>query len=59
MLHTMKPADYSPAERLTEPSNCPHCGAQGVMSVGVIQLGHYRYNGQVRQGLPAMPAIRT
>jgi len=51
MLHTTKPADYIPAEKLTEPSNCPDCGAHGVLSVGVIHLGHYRYNGQVRQGL--------
>ena len=51
MLHTTKPADYISAERLTEPSNCPDCGANSVMSVGVIHLGHYLYNGQVRQGL--------
>ena len=49
MLHTTKPADYISAERLTEPSNCPDCGANSVMSVGVIHLGHYLYNGQVRQ----------
>ena len=51
MLHTTKPADYISAERLTEPSNCPDCGANSVMSVGVIHLGHYHYNGQVCQGL--------
>ena len=49
MLHTTKPADYISAERLTEPSNCPDCGANSVMSVGVIHLGHYLYNGQVRR----------
>jgi len=41
MLHTTKPADYISAERLTEPSNCPDCGANSVVSVGVIHLGHY------------------
>ena len=51
MLHTTKPADDISAERLTDPSNCPDCGAHSVMSVGVIHLGHYLYNGQVRQGL--------
>lgn len=49
MLHTTKPADYISAERLTDPSNCPDCGAHSVMSVGVIHLGHYLYNGQVRR----------
>jgi|tagenome__1003787_1003787.scaffolds.fasta_scaffold20895972_2 hypothetical protein len=28
MLHTTKPADYIPAEKLADPSNCPDCGAR-------------------------------
>jgi len=51
MLHTTRPADYIAAEKLTEPSNCPDCGARSVLSVGVIHLAHYRFKGEVCQGL--------
>ena len=51
MLHTTKPSDYIPPERLTDPSNCPDCGARSVLSVGVVHLAHYNLKGQVYEGL--------
>jgi hypothetical protein len=51
MLHTTKPADYIPAEKLADPSNCPDCGARFILSVGVIHLGHYCLKGEVHEGL--------
>ena len=50
MLHTTRPADYIAADKLAEPSNCPDCGACSVLSVGVIHLVHYRFQGEERQG---------
>jgi hypothetical protein len=51
MLHTTRPADYIAADKLAEPSNCPDCGARSVLSVGVIHLAHYRFQGEECQGL--------
>lgn len=44
-------ADYIPAEKLADPSNCPDCGARFILSVGVIHLGHYCFKGEVHEGL--------
>lgn len=51
MLHTTAPADYIPAERLAEPCRCPECNAPTILAVGVLHLGHYAVNGEVREGL--------
>lgn len=51
MLHTTKPADYIPADKLAAPSNCPDCGAKSELSDGVVHLAHYLLKGRVHQAL--------
>lgn len=51
MLHSCKPLDYIPADRLAEPAVCPDCGERATLAIGVIHLGHYSADGQVKNGL--------
>ena len=51
MLHSASPTVYVPSERLAEPAICPNCSAKVALSGGVIHLGHYDYDGEVREGL--------
>ena len=51
MLHSASPTAYVPTERLAEIAVCPACGAKITLSEGVIHLGHYDHEGEVREGL--------
>jgi hypothetical protein len=51
VLHSANPTAYVPYERLAETAACPDCGARAALSDGVIHLGHYDYEGEVREGL--------
>jgi hypothetical protein len=51
MLHTCKPIDYIPAERLAESATCPDCGAHAALAIGVIHLGHYSAGKEVKETL--------
>jgi len=51
MLHSASPTTYVPSSKLAEIATCPDCGAKVILSDGVIHLGHYDYDGKVRQGL--------
>jgi hypothetical protein len=51
MLHTSSPLDYISAEKLVEPAKCPDCGAQSILAAGVLHLGHFNFNGELREGL--------
>ena len=51
MLHSASPAAYVPSERLSETAICPDCGARAAVSGGVIHLGHYTHEGELREGL--------
>ena len=49
MLHTTKPADYIPIEKLAEPARCPECNELLVVSAGVLHLGHYHFKGEAME----------
>lgn len=51
MLHSCNPVDYIPADRLAEPAICPDCGGRATLAIGVIHLGHYSADGQVKRSL--------
>jgi len=51
MLHSASPSAYMASDKLAEPATCPDCGARTVLSVGVVHLGHYSFEGEVREGL--------
>jgi hypothetical protein len=51
MLHSANPASYMSSEQLSEAAVCPDCGARAELSVGVVHLGHYSFDGQVLTGL--------
>jgi len=51
VLHTTKPADYIPIEKLAEPARCPECNELLVVSAGVLHLGHYHFEGEAIEGL--------
>src|SRR5258708_35130364 len=38
VLHTTKPADYIPIEKLAEPARCPECNELLVVSAGGLHL---------------------
>jgi hypothetical protein len=51
MLHSASPSTFVPSERLAETAICPNCSAKVALWGGVIHLGHYDYEGEVREGL--------
>ena len=51
MLHTSSPAAYLGAEKLARSVKCPDCGANSMLSAGVLHLGHFKYNGELCEGL--------
>ena len=51
MLHSASLTTFVPSERLAETAICPNCSAKVALSGGVIHLGHYDYDGEVREGL--------
>ena len=51
MLHTSSPLAYIAAEKLVEPAKCPDCGANSILAAGVLHLGHFNFNGKLREGL--------
>jgi hypothetical protein len=50
-MHTADPAAFIAAERLAQPAKCPECNAPAILAIGRIHLGHYKANGEVREGL--------
>jgi hypothetical protein len=51
MLHSASPTTFLPSGRLAETAICPNCSAKVALWCGAIHLGHYDYDGEVRQGL--------
>ena len=51
MLHSASPITYVSAEQLAQAAVCPHCGAKTTLLGGVIHLGHYKCQGEIREGL--------
>jgi hypothetical protein len=50
MLYTSSPAAYIAEEKLAEPATCPDCGAHSILAAGVLHLGHFNFNGNLREG---------
>jgi hypothetical protein len=51
MLHSSAPQAFCAPEALANEARCPDCSIVTILGVGVVHLGHYNANGQVKCGL--------